>query len=68
MTASSGVPELAELILTAAGYEMNGMSRFGNAVAVRSSCHYATLLFHDLRKEEYATSAQPSASRPEGRT
>jgi hypothetical protein len=26
MTASSGVPELAELILTAVGYEMNGMS------------------------------------------
>jgi hypothetical protein len=24
MTASSGVPELAELILTAAGYKMNG--------------------------------------------
>jgi len=29
MTASSGVPELAELILTAAGYEMNGMSALG---------------------------------------
>jgi hypothetical protein len=29
MTASSGVPELAELILTAAGYEMNGMSANG---------------------------------------
>jgi hypothetical protein len=52
MAASSGVPESAELILTAAGYEMNGMSLW-----VRRVTAVALVNHFDVGSSPFATDA-----------